>query len=180
MDIVAPGLILRGSGDGSFGEPEAFAFWGPFAVETSHLAGDDDVWQSGDWQQVADPTGVGGFRASTVDHGAAKVTAPAASPASSVVIKFTPDPTQTYKLWIRLKAERNSYYNDSVWVQFSGATDAAGLPAYRIGTTSGLPVNLEECANRGLAAGDGRTTAGAPSTVTASPRDSPTADGRPS
>jgi hypothetical protein len=37
-----------------------------------------------------------------------------------------------------------------VWVQFSGATDLSGKPAYRIGTTSGLAVNLEECAGCGV------------------------------
>jgi hypothetical protein len=280
-DILAPGVVLRGSGDGMFGEPEGFAFWGPFGVadvtldglpdllthaasavrvlvnernEINHspvltaadrtleyhevivdplgefdcpalfaeavdpdqhavtyewrdgsgaliatspdahlcttvpgtyaavvtvrdgrgatesrrvtltirpgkeivvyavnLTGDDDVWQSGEWTQVADPTGVGGFRAATADRGAAKVTAPAVNPASAVLIRFTPDPAQTYKLWVRLKAERNSYWNDSVWVQFSGATDAGGMPVYRIGTISALAINLEACASCGLA-----------------------------
>jgi hypothetical protein len=35
-------------------------------------------------------------------------------------------------------------------VQFSGATDVAGAARYRIGTSSGLAVNLEECANCGI------------------------------
>jgi len=34
-------------------------------------------------------------------------------------------------------------------VQFSGSTDAAGNPAYRQGTTSGLAINLEECSGCG-------------------------------
>jgi hypothetical protein len=57
---------------------------------------------------------------------------------------------KVYKLWVRLKADSNSWSNDSIWIQFSGAADAAGTPKYQIGTTSGLAVNLEECSNCGL------------------------------
>ena len=65
-------------------------------------------------------------------------------------MSFVPDPTQVYKLWIRLKADGNSWANDSIWIQFSDSTDVAGTPKYRIGTTSGLPVSLEECSNCGV------------------------------
>jgi len=116
------------------------------------VTSDDDVWLTGEWTQVADATGVGGYRAFAPDRRAAKSSAPDANPASAIRIRFTPDPTQTYKLWLRLKAQGNSYSNDSVWVQFSGATDAAGTPVYRIGTTSGLAVNLEECSGCGVSA----------------------------
>lgn len=75
--------------------------------------------------------------------------APAPSPGSYVDLSFVADATRTYKLWLRLKADSNGWANDSVWVQFSGATDPAGNPDYRIGTTSGLAVNLEECVNCG-------------------------------
>jgi hypothetical protein len=68
-----------------------------------------------------------------------------------VDIAFIADPSQTYKLWIRLKADGNNFANDSVWVQFRDSTTAAGVPAYRVGTTSGLAVNLEECSGCGLA-----------------------------
>ena len=63
---------------------------------------------------------------------------------------FLADPSQEYKLWIRLKAEDDNWANDSVFVQFTGAQDAAGNPIYQIGTTSGLAVNLEECSNCGV------------------------------
>jgi hypothetical protein len=36
-----------------------------------------------------------------------------------------------------------------VFVQFTGAKDAAGNPLYEIGTTSALAVNLEECSGCG-------------------------------
>jgi hypothetical protein len=102
------------------------------------------------WSLVADPTASGGLRAYTPNRNAPKVNAPAAAPASAVSLSFIADPSQTYKLWVRLKADGNSFNNDSVWIQFSGSADAAGKPAYRIGTTSGLPVNLEECSGCGV------------------------------
>ena len=46
-----------------------------------------------------------------------------------------------YTVWLRLQAEANSKWNDSVWVQFADAF-VSGAPAYQIGTTDGLLVNL--------------------------------------
>jgi hypothetical protein len=71
--------------------------------------------------------------------------APLADPPSRVVIRFFPEPTLTYKVWVRLKADGNSWANDSVWLQFSGATDASGTPKYQSFSTAGLAINLEEC-----------------------------------
>jgi hypothetical protein len=72
-----------------------------------------------------------------------------ASPDDRMEMGFLADPTQEYKLWIRLKAEGDSWANDSVFVQFTGAQDASGRAVYEIGTTSALAVNLEECSNCG-------------------------------
>jgi hypothetical protein len=105
---------------------------------------------AGNWSRVEDTSAASGARVYDKNLGAPKVTAPVAQPANRVSIGFIADPTQTYKLWIRLKADGNSWSNDSVWVQFSGAVDGAGAPAYRTGTTSGLAVNLEECAGCGI------------------------------
>jgi hypothetical protein len=105
---------------------------------------------AGNWGPVEDTTAAAGARVYDKNLGAPKVTAPVAQPANRVSIGFIADPTQTYKLWIRLKADGNSWSNDSVWVQFSGAVDGAGAAAYRTGTTSGLAVNLEECAGCGI------------------------------
>jgi uncharacterized repeat protein (TIGR03803 family) len=104
---------------------------------------------TGQWSIVSDPAAAGGVRAYNRNLGAPKVTVPAAQPASFVELSFVADPTEAYKLWVRLKADRNYWGNDSIWVQFSGSTDLSGRPKYRIGSTSGLSVNLEECANCG-------------------------------
>ena len=103
------------------------------------------------WSVVDDRSAAGGQRVYDPNLGKPKVTAPLPDPTSFLWLRFVPDPTQTYKLWIRLKADSNSWANDSVWVQFSNATDLSGTPKYRVGTTSGLAVSLEECSNCGVA-----------------------------
>ena len=112
---------------------------------------DDTVTLGGTWSFVSDPAAGGGCRAYDANLGAPKVTTPLAAPAGSVRLAFIADPTRTYKLWLRLKADSNSWANDSVWVQFTGSTDVSGTPKYRIGTTSGLAVSLEECSGCGVA-----------------------------
>jgi len=42
-------------------------------------------------------------------------------------------------LWLRGRAQADSYNNDSVYVQFSGSVTAAGAPANRIGSTQAVP-----------------------------------------
>ena len=105
---------------------------------------------SGTFREVADATAAGGERGYDANQGRPKVAAPSSNPANRISLGFVADPTQTYKLWIRLKAEGNHWSNDSVWVQFTGSTDAAGRAVYRYGTSSGLAVNLEECSGCGV------------------------------
>jgi hypothetical protein len=105
---------------------------------------------SGAWSEVDDAAAAGGSRGHDLNRGAPKVTTPSADPSSSMQLQFIADPTQTYKLWVRLKADNNYWGNDSVFVQFSGSADTAGNAAYRIGTSSGLRVNLEECSGCGI------------------------------
>jgi hypothetical protein len=50
-----------------------------------------------------------------------------------------------YRLWLRLRATDDSKWNDSVWVQFDRSLSASGTPTYRLGSSSGLLVNLENC-----------------------------------
>ena len=104
----------------------------------------------GAWATVPDETAASGYRLFYPNAGAPKVDTPAANPSNYAEVYFIPDPTQTYKLWVRLKADDDYWGNDSVWLQFSGAVGAGGQPAYAIGSTSALPVNLEECSGCGL------------------------------
>ena len=72
------------------------------------------------------------------------------SPVNYIDFVFLADPTQTYKLWIRGKADGNSWANDSVHIQFSDAVDVNGNPVAPIGSTSALVFNLEECSGCGV------------------------------
>src|SRR5262249_46752294 len=55
-----------------------------------------------------------------------------------------------YRLWIRGKAQNDSWQNDSTFVQFSGGGDVAGAPLFRIGTTSATGVSIEEGSGMGV------------------------------
>jgi hypothetical protein len=104
----------------------------------------------GAWTTLADSTAADGTALWHPNANAPKLAAPLASPVNYVDIYFHPDPTQVYKLWVRLKAQKNDYNNDSVFVQFTGAQTPTGMPVYEIGSTSGLAINLEECSGCGL------------------------------
>lgn len=118
--------------------------------ETVLLPADEAVLY-GAWQVVNDPAGSSyGRVVRHADAGAPKLQTPLASPKDYFEMGFIADPTQEYKLWLRLKADNNYWGNDSVFVQFTGAKDAAGNPIYEIGTTSALAVNLEECSGCGV------------------------------
>jgi endonuclease/exonuclease/phosphatase family metal-dependent hydrolase len=99
---------------------------------------------------VADSTAAGGARMANADLGAAKLSAPLAVPASYFEMSFNAQSGTAYRLWIRGKAQGDSPYNDSVYVQFDGSVTSTGTPVYRIGTTDGTCINLEDDLNRGL------------------------------
>jgi len=104
---------------------------------------------NGAWEQRLDSTAADGVALWHPNANAPKLAAPLAAPTHSIALGFVPDPTQEYKLWIRLKAEGNNWANDSVLVQFDGAVDAAGNSIYQASTSSALAVNLEECTGCG-------------------------------
>jgi hypothetical protein len=106
--------------------------------------------RSGSWQPVNDTSAAGGKRMSNANAGAAKVTAPAASPAHYFEMSFTAEAGKPYRLWIRGRAESNHYNNDSIFIQFSGSVTSSGTPTWRIGTTSATEMNLEDCSGCGL------------------------------
>ena len=49
-----------------------------------------------------------------------------------------------YHLWFRMRAEGDSYLNDSMFVQFSGAVNSQGTAVNRIGSSNAAIVILEE------------------------------------
>ncbi len=98
----------------------------------------------GSWSRVADSTAAGGARLRNPNAGAAKLTTPLAAPASYFELTFEAPAGTAFRLWIRGKADSNSYANDSVFVQFSDSLNDA-TPAWRIGTTSATTMNLEDC-----------------------------------
>lgn len=103
------------------------------------------------WSLVPDAAAAGGARLSNPDRGAAKLTTALAAPASYVDLAFTVQPGYAYRLWIRGKAQADSWQNDSTFVQFSGSQGTDGKPAFRIGTTSATVVSIEEGSGAGLA-----------------------------
>jgi hypothetical protein len=103
------------------------------------------------WTIVGDTSAAGGARLQNADHGLAKVSAPARTPASYAELAFQAVAGVPYRLWIRGKAHKDGWANDSVFVQFDGAIDGSGRPLYAIGSLNGAVVNLEECSGCGLA-----------------------------
>jgi hypothetical protein len=106
---------------------------------------------SGTWTRVADATAAGAARLWNPDRGAAKVAGALAAPVNYFEMTFNAQAGVAYHLWMRGKADKNSWANDSVYVQFSGAVDARGAALYRAGTTSSTSVSIEDSLNAGLA-----------------------------
>lgn len=99
---------------------------------------------------VSDATAASGSRMWHPDAGAGKLTAPLANPVSYFEVRLYAEAGRAYRVWIRGKAESDYWGNDSVWVQFSDSVNSSGAAVYRIGSTSGTDINLEDCSGCGL------------------------------
>ena len=102
------------------------------------------------WKAVADMTAAAGIRLRNPDAGAAKLNDPVANPKSYFEISFFAESGKPYRLWVRGKADNDSPFNDSFFVQFSNSVDASGSPIFRIGSTLATTVNLEDYMDCGL------------------------------
>jgi hypothetical protein len=109
----------------------------------------------GNWQRVADSTAAGGERLHNPDAGLPKLTSALAAPVDYV--EFTVDGLDNgpYMVWVRGKADNNAFANDSVFLQFSNARNVPDeadneRDIYKIGTTEGLAISIEDCTNCGL------------------------------
>ena len=98
----------------------------------------------GNWMKASVSGAAGGIALVNPNKSVPKIATPLASPSSYVEIKFRAAAGVPYYVWFRMQAESNSYSNDSVYVQFSGALDASGNSLARIGTTSALSFILEQ------------------------------------
>jgi hypothetical protein len=99
----------------------------------------------GNFTLSPDYTAAGGQSLWLLNKSLAKVGTAVAAPAHYAEFTFYAEAGRPYRLWMRGRAEGNSYSNDSVHVQFSG------VPTALIGTTGSMVVNLEDDANAGIA-----------------------------
>jgi endonuclease/exonuclease/phosphatase family metal-dependent hydrolase len=105
----------------------------------------------GHWGVTSTTTGAGGKSIKSANSGFSSADKPQASPANYFELSFDAPAATTYRVWLRLRAEANSKWNDAVWVQFNDSLTTSGSAIYRIGTTSALMVNLERCNGCGTA-----------------------------
>ena len=110
----------------------------------------DATTVTGTWSRVADATAAGGARLWNRDRNKAKLMTALAAPANYFELTFNAQAGVAYHLWMRGKADKNSWANDSVFVQFSGSLDARGAAVYRIGTTSATWYSVEDGASAGV------------------------------
>ena len=113
-----------------------------------HMTGTSNA--HGTWGSTSDSTAASGVRMFQPDAGAAKITAAQASPANFFEKTFAADANTDYRLWIRGKAQNDFWGNDSVFAQFDDSVNGSGTAIWRIATTSGTEVNLEDCSGCGL------------------------------
>lgn len=111
---------------------------------------DAAVAVTGTWQPMTDTTAANGVAMGNADAGAAKIGTPLAAPANYVEFTFQAEAGKDYRLWMRGRAQNDSWANDSVYVQFDGAVDSSGAATSRIGTTSAWTVNLEDGSSVGV------------------------------
>ena len=112
----------------------------------------------GNWTAAASGGAASGRSMGSQDNGWSSTASPQAAPANYFEMTFTAPANTSYRVWLRLRAANNSKWNDAVWVQFSDAL-VNGSAAYRIGTTSGLLVNLERCSGCGTSGWGWQNTA---------------------
>src|SRR5688572_10785530 len=114
------------------------------------LSGASSGTRYGRWAIVNDSGASVGAAIRNADAGASKISTALASPSDYFELTFDASAGKAYRLWIRGRAQNDSWGNDSVFVQFSNSVNSSGSAVYRIGTTSAADVNLEDCSGCGL------------------------------
>jgi hypothetical protein len=129
-------------------DPDLFAG----SLDVLLFPGVDPADLHGAWRTISDSTAAEGARVWHPDAGAAKLTAPLASPVHYFDLHFQASAGVGYRLWIRGKAQNDYWGNDSVFAQFSDSVDADGTPQFRLNTASATTINLEDCSGCGVSA----------------------------
>jgi hypothetical protein len=73
-----------------------------------------------------------------------------ANPSSYLEMTVNAEAGTAFRLRVRGKAQDDSPYNDSFFVQFSDNVSSVGAASGRIGTTGSEVINLEDCFECGL------------------------------
>ncbi|MGH9140231.1 MAG: phospholipase D-like domain-containing protein, partial [Vicinamibacterales bacterium] len=97
----------------------------------------------GNWQLLNDDTAAGKKAVWNPNANQAKVSPALTAPANYVDAAFAADGGTPYHLWLRMRAEGNSFSNDSVHLQFSDSVTSTGDPTQRIGTSSSAELVLQ-------------------------------------
>jgi hypothetical protein len=108
-----------------------------------------DIVGSG-WTRTERSDAADGVALWNPDAGAPKAASALASPSSYVDVKFQAAAGVPYRLWMRTRAGGDAYWNDSLFLQFSGRVDADGRAIDRIGTTEAARLSLEEGTGAGV------------------------------
>ena len=95
------------------------------------------------WQLLTDGSAAGGSGLWNPDGAQPKISPALAAPASYVEMTFTATAGIPYHLWVRLRAQNDSFANDSVHVQFDDSVNSSGTATMRIGSTSSAEVLLQ-------------------------------------
>jgi hypothetical protein len=104
----------------------------------------DVTKMAGVFQLNADPGAAGGLALWNQNRNAKKLAGAAAAPATYAEFQFYAEAGRPYHLWMRSRAQKNDYENDSAFVQFSGIASA------RIGSTGAMTYQLEDAPSAGL------------------------------
>ncbi len=106
--------------------------------------------KAGTWTVQSDGTAANGSAMWQPDAGAAKLTSPLASPTHYFDLTFTPQAGTPYHVWMRARADRDNFANDSIYMQFTNSVDSNGAPIYRVNSTSATTLSIEDCNGCGV------------------------------
>jgi hypothetical protein len=98
----------------------------------------------GDYQIDPDPTAADAQSLWNPNRYAAKKPSASAAPSTYAEFQFYAEAGRPYHIWMRSRAQRNEFGNDSVFLQFSDMTGAA------IGTADAMIYQLEDAPTAGL------------------------------